>query len=256
MSGVVGITAGNSQTCALTSQGHVWCWGSGSALGYTANQTAAVKLMAVGSTTVPLQAKAVSAGGSATCVIAGALADISGTVMCLGTGGASTPGSLQAKAISVGGGHACAVLPDTTVRCWGSNTYGELGNGTKTASAGAAVVSSLVSNAVDVAAGKYHTCALLGDHTIKCWGDYSAGQTGQTPQANSSGQLTGAETTPVTLSGIPAVLAISSSSSSLHTCAATSVNNVLGMECWGKNTSLQVAFSATPYVTNPVAHSF
>ncbi|AKL72967.1 Regulator of chromosome condensation (RCC1) repeat [Actinobacteria bacterium IMCC26256] len=251
LSGVVGITAGNAQTCALDRQGYVYCWGSGVALNYSTNQTAAIRLLAVGSTTAPFKAKAVSAGGTATCLIAGALEDTSGTVMCLGSGGASLPGTLQAKAISVGGEHGCAVLPDGSVRCWGSNTYGQLGNGTKVASVGAAVVASGITNAVDVAAGMNHTCALLSDQTIKCWGNYSSGQTGQTPGENQYGQLIGSQTTPTPLAGITAVTAISSSSSSLHTCAIGSVANVVGMKCWGGNANYQIYWSATPYYTTP-----
>lgn len=78
------------------------------------------------------------------------------------------------------GTHLCAVLPDRTLRCWGNNHYGQVGDGT---------VSGRSDRAVDprdpgltqvrsVAGGNYHTCAIRDDRTLWCWGMNEHQQTG------------------------------------------------------------------------------
>jgi hypothetical protein len=82
------------------------------------------------------------------------------------------------------GGHTCAVQENGQVKCWGSGSYGQLGNGTSPSFASAPVTVLGISNAVKVyaASSGYSTaygrsCALLADGTIKCWGYLpSAGQ--------------------------------------------------------------------------------
>ena len=63
--------------------------------------------------------------------------------------------------------HACALLSNGTMRCWGENVEGQLGNGT-TANPGTAqpVTVSGISGATAVTTGAYHTCALL--RTARC----------------------------------------------------------------------------------------
>ena len=136
------------------------------------------------------------------------------------------------------------MLADSSVKCWGDNAYGQLGNGSTTSALySAPVAASGITNAVDVVTGKYHTGALLSDQTIKCWGANSSGQLGNGTNIQSL--------TPVSVSGITAVTALVSSSSSLHTCAVGSVSGVLGMKCWGDNANYQINSSTTPYLTTP-----
>ena len=71
---------------------------------------------------------------------------------------------------------ACAVLTSGGVDCWGDNTYGQLGNGTKTSSLiPVAVLNTTgtgpLTGVVQVAAGKFHACARLTNTTVDCWGD-------------------------------------------------------------------------------------
>jgi alpha-tubulin suppressor-like RCC1 family protein len=82
--------------------------------------------------------------------------------------------------LAIGASHACALPGDGTVTCWGgfgANYFGQLGDGTTTDSATPVTVvadaggSSALAGVTAVAAGASHTCALLADTTVKCWGD-------------------------------------------------------------------------------------
>ncbi|MDO8412876.1 MAG: hypothetical protein Q7S51_03680, partial [Gallionellaceae bacterium] len=73
------------------------------------------------------------------------------------------------KAISAGQYHTCAALTDDTVKCWGNNYAGQLGDGSTTDSTTPVIVSSL-NNVLAVSNGGVHTCAALSDGTVKCWG--------------------------------------------------------------------------------------
>ncbi len=74
----------------------------------------------------------------------------------------------------------CAILDDGSVSCWGSNYYGELGDGTNTYRNTPAQTSTLGTDrtAVAISAGGYHTCAILDDGYVSCWGGNGPGQLG------------------------------------------------------------------------------
>jgi alpha-tubulin suppressor-like RCC1 family protein len=84
-------------------------------------------------------------------------------------------GIASAAALATGYGHTCAIVAGS-VRCWGLNFYGQLGDGTTTY-ASTPVVASGVSGATSVAAGSDHTCTLV-DRGAKCWGSAYYGQLG------------------------------------------------------------------------------
>ncbi|HET9954447.1 MAG TPA: hypothetical protein VFQ61_08080 [Polyangiaceae bacterium] len=90
-------------------------------------------------------------------------------------GESGTEAPLQVVDLALGESHSCAVFSDQTVKCWGSNFLGQLGDGTDVGSRRPIRVASLA-GVTSVAAKASHTCAALTDGTVKCWGDNMNGQ--------------------------------------------------------------------------------
>lgn len=133
-------------------------------------------------------------------------------------------GVSNAVAVSAGKDHTCALLSDGTGRCWGSNSHGELGNGESSWDphwTTPTTVSGL-SNAVAIAAGSDHTCAVISDGTARCWGINAFGRVGDGTES--------VATVPKTVSGLSDVIAISSGE--YHACAVLSDRSAW---CWGGN---------------------
>ena len=91
----------------------------------------------------------------------------SSTAINLGTG-------RTAVAVSAGGSHICAILDNGDLKCWGRDNYGQLGDGGSNTDTNApsstAINLGTGRTAVAVAAGWYHTCAILDNGDLKCWG--------------------------------------------------------------------------------------
>ena len=229
------ITAGATHTCALLSDGSVRCWGSNE-LGELGDGTTTDSPTPVAVSGIT-NATAIAAGGDHTCAL---LAD--GSVECWGnnqegqlgngtmTTSSSTPVSVSgittATAIAGGYYYTCAVLADGSVKCWGDNGSGDLGDGTTTPSSTPVSVSG-ITTATAIAAGYQHTCALLADGSVNCWGWNYYGQLGN----GTSGQLYRDSYTPVAVSGITTVTAITAGF--IHTCALLAGGAV---NCWGDDT--------------------
>ncbi|MDP9318511.1 MAG: hypothetical protein M3O94_05440, partial [Actinomycetota bacterium] len=176
--------------------------------------------------------------------------------------------------IAVSGEHACALPDDGTVKCWGLNYYGELGDGTRTPSsvptgdtlplvmvtviAGPGSTTPLT-GVTAIAAGLRHTCAVLADSTVKCWGWNSTTPPAPTAITSSGGQLGDG----TVIDRLAPVNVIASAGSSeplsgvralaagwLHTCALMVDTTV---KCWGENKEGQLGDGTTTDTTAPVA---
>lgn len=121
------------------------------------------------------------------------------------------------------GNHTCMVPGDGTIRCWGDNQFGQLGNGTSGNTSNIPVAVIGISSAIAVAAGANHTCALLANGTVRCWGTNADGQLGL-------GQGTASALAPTAIAGLNGVTALSAGTA--HTCARISNGT---MRCWGSN---------------------
>jgi len=90
-----------------------------------------------------------------------------------------------AAAIAAGNFHTCAILDNSSIKCWGFNASGQLGQGDTSTVDGGDLGDSLP--AVDlghgrtaraITAGDNHTCVVLDNTSVKCWGSNTAGQLG------------------------------------------------------------------------------
>jgi alpha-tubulin suppressor-like RCC1 family protein len=146
-------------------------------------------------------------------------------------------------AVTAGRAHTCALSDDGTVRCWGANYDGQLGRGNVTQRGD--LPNQMGANlgpidlgpgrtATAISAGGDHTCALLDDSTVKCWGANNAGQLGQgdTFDRGDGPSEMGVDLSPVPLGTGAVVTAISAGGD--HTCALLDTGQV---KCWGENAS-------------------
>ena len=232
---VAAIALSRGHTCAVRIDGSIRCWGENSdfRLGDGTNDDRTTPVAVTGVS----RAVDVTAGETSTCAVLAA-----GTARCwgdnaggqLGTGdrvarvSPTTPvGQVGVVQVATGGGHSCALLAVGTVRCWGDNQSGQLGDGTSGTDRSTPVTVTGLSGVIALDAGEAHTCAVLFDRTVRCWGFNGSGQLGDGTSGNN-------RLTPVA----PGVAGVASVSAGLaHTCAVR-VNGLVF--CWGFNSFGQV----------------
>lgn len=227
------VAAGGRHACALTSDGGVMCWGHNNSgqLGDGSNDD---HLTPVEVTGLAGDIVAVAAGYHHNCAL-----DTAGRTMCWGRNLDGQLGNSQninspvpvtatglsnfVAAIVAGRFHSCALMTWGGVKCWGRNANGQLGTGNTAPSSAPVGVHGLASGVVALAAGAFHSCALIASGEVKCWGRNTQGRLGDgtTQDRHEPREVIG-------LDGD--VLAIAGGGG--HTCALTSAGAV---ECWGAN---------------------
>jgi alpha-tubulin suppressor-like RCC1 family protein len=135
----------------------------------------------------------------------------------------STPTATLPSLLRSGEQHNCSSDPLKGLHCWGFNSYGQLGDGTTNSSALPSSVAGVNDPVRDVATGLWHSCAILINGAVKCWG-FNVGQLGD-------GSTTPDRLAPVTvvgLNGTPAKLSVGY----IHSCALSAAG---GVQCWGSS---------------------
>jgi alpha-tubulin suppressor-like RCC1 family protein len=244
------VSVGFVDTCALTTKGAVKCWGYNGD-GELGNGTKVDSAVPVGVSGLGKNVKAISSGSYFTCALT-----TKGAVKCWGsntygqlgdntTTDSATPVAVYGlgkgiKAIAAGNFFACALTTKGAVKCWGANTYGQLGNGTTTSSAKPVGVTGLGKGVKALAGGGYHACAVTTKGAPKCWGYNGEGELGDNTKVNSS--------VPVAVyslsKGVKAMAA-----GSYTTCALTTKNQV---KCWGYNGDGELGDGTTTSSLKPV----
>lgn len=166
---------------------------------------------------------------------------------CVATNEKGLPRGQATAAMSVGARHVCAIVVDGTLRCFGDNSAGQLGEGGAIDANDAGEAGTLrgpqivpgITRVAEVTAGAAHTCARTEDGLVRCWG------------ANDFGQLGDATTeprlAPVILPGLRNVKMLSAGGA--HTCALLEDKSVM---CWGRNDDGQVGDGSTTMRPVPV----
>lgn len=255
---VIKIESGRSHTCALLSSGNVSCWGYNldQRLGFNVgqnigdNETPA----SIGYINLKNTAKDITVGDQHSCAILS-----HDYVKCwgdnqygqLGYGHTKTvvpetpiPTPLvrtnaEIRQIVAGGYHTCALRKDSgKILCWGRNDYGQLGYGhINNITMPPTTSVDVGGQAIQLSAGRFHTCALLESGSVKCWGRNDYGQLGygHTNNIGDDEPLIDYrnEQNPSALTDIPlGQKAIAVSAKGSNTCALLASGEV---KCWGEN---------------------
>jgi hypothetical protein len=131
------------------------------------------------------------------------------------------------------------VLATGGVKCWGASDFGVLGDGASGDTSTPVAVGG-ISDAIAIAVGGSHACALLSAGTVRCWGANNRGQLG-------NGSADESSPAPVGVTGISDATAISGSFD--QTCALLSTGQ---MRCWGYNDEGQIGDGTTDDAFTPV----
>lgn len=266
----VDLVGGAQHVCALMKTGKVRCWGSNES-----NQLGQEVTQAIGDDETPASkgdlaiagvVVQLAAGRDHTCARTG-----DGDVFCWGLnsfGQVGYPNEIEVKVpraepvnigakatqIAAGGYHTCALLSATEMRCWGDGFDGALGNnddfevGLFEAPAEGAPVAMLAKEdrIARIYAGGAHTCVLLDDGAVRCWGAGSSGQLGLGNYFNFGDGL-GAEDD---LPSIPPRIEVGGVVLDLALGDATTCALLVGgqVRCWGRNSEGQLGRNDTKWI--------
>ena len=151
------------------------------------------------------------------------------------------------KAISLGLERSCAVLENGEVKCWGSNDYGRLGTGNTNNLNTPSAPIDLGGKAKAISLGGMHSCAVLENEGLKCWGENYHGQLGTGDYTNLN-----IPSAAINLEG----KAVAISLGEAHSCALLESGDV---KCWGENFYGQLGNGKSVFPrneTSPVSVTF
>tara|TARA_B100000683_G_C12497664_1_gene556677 strand:+ start:1138 stop:2943 length:1806 start_codon:yes stop_codon:yes gene_type:complete len=212
VSNVVKLAVGYHHTCALQDDGKLFCWGWNHR--YQVATPMDDNEVCPNSDSYPCVLSPreiqgldsdfidVAAGVNNTCVITAA----DGKVYCWGDNQSGAIGNgvhqpfaregepietedlgQRAVKLSLGSTYALAIMADGSVKGWGQNSYGQLGNGSMTSPQNSPLaVVGLEGPVIQISAGVNHSCALLENRSVWCWGRNNYGQLGDGTSVDSA----------------------------------------------------------------------
>ena len=262
MSEALDISSSSYHSCVLKKGGLVACWGRGDSyqLGNASDSNKNTPVAVIlrdenagffsTSTIVPSQQ--ISTYYRHACAVKS-----DGTTLCWGEGDDNRLGQANTtdqrvpavvasledvRAIRAGNKHTCALRSNNKVVCWGSQANGSLGNGTSNANTSVAtptLVNNHSGNTGDLSGvrqlsvGGDHSCAVLNNNKVVCWGKNDSGRLGDNSTTHRSSPVFVENDDDDAITGIKQVSAGSS-----HTCAARNNGEAY---CWGSNSAKQVS---------------
>ncbi len=128
-----------------------------------------------------------------------------------------------AAAVSAGFSHSCAVLKTGRIQCWGNAAGGRLGNRLLSGYRVSPVNVEGITDAKAIVSGDAHTCAIIADGTVRCWGENFFDQLG-----NGGTESVGVAVPVVGLTGVTSL-----ATGATHTCALLGATGQV--RCWGYN---------------------
>ena len=253
---VVALSTGAHHTCAQLDTGALRCWGASGGYAYGNTQT-------IGDDEYPFTAGDVDVGGSVvqmsagvghTCVLLrGGAVRCWGGPMGLGYGNFQKIGDDEPPGsggdvnvggpvthVEVGRDHTCAIMVGGAVRCWGAGYAGQLGYGNtddvgitnEPFEVGDVPVGGPV---VQLALGGLHTCALLDQGNVRCWGRGNHGQLGYSSPVSVGDEELPEDWGDVNVGGVVVQIAAGED----HTCAVLETGTV---RCWGRGQYGQLGY--------------
>ena len=244
------VSAGYGHTCALLEDKTVWCWGTNAQkqLGFASGSSSATPRQVAGLSNVT----SIAMGSGFGCALIG----LPGGVKCWGENGsapqlgrATTSGnpdptpdfvnqlSSNVQSLAIGDRFGCAVLVAGTAKCWGENSSGQLGTQNTTSpdlTSPDPVTVIGITGITAMSAGSTHTCAVIAEGKMKCWGSAFEGQLGADVDINDLAGV-GFGVIPLDVvsarsSGTLFTGAVAVSAGSSFSCAVRSAGTVA---CWG-----------------------
>ncbi|GIW52496.1 MAG: hypothetical protein KatS3mg081_1851 [Gemmatimonadales bacterium] len=188
------LEAGTFHVCGLTVQGVAYCWGNNSAGQVGSDSVERCMQLcrtAPDSVRTELRFTNLALGGRHTCGVV-----VGGDVYCWGANGSGQLGStavtsfssrpvkvdadVKFTSIAAGGNNTCGLTNDGTAFCWGDNSLGQLGNGTRGGLEPNPIPQHVVGNLKfkRLGVGGGHVCGIALDGWVYCWGDARRGQLG------------------------------------------------------------------------------
>jgi len=235
------VSTGAYQTCAVAQDTTLWCWGDNTngqlGNGNTVSSGVPVQVAGQGWSQVSthyLHACAVKSDGTLWCW--GLNANLqTGTSSQLPWSPTQVGSETDWTQVTTGLYHSCAAKTDGTLWCWGGNLSGQLGSDSI-----AVLPTAQTSDPVQVtgttwksvSAGQSHTCAVMVDGTLWCWGDNDSGQLGDNTLDSKS--------TPVAVVSSGQTWAMVAAGVT-HTCALATDGSLW---CWGDNSAGQLGIGS------------